>query len=304
MGDDIGFYARPGPMTELCGHDEALRGLPSDPLEVASVVQGVIAHPFLLALYDLSLPAGREWDVQVRPAAGIVDRILRSVDRPLVERRDPIDRFFGNCRHFSVLTVALLRRSGVPARARCGFGGYFQAPKWVDHWVVEHWDGGRWVVLDAQVDDRQRAAFGLGDDPADLPPGRFLSGGEAWLRCQAGELDGARFGILDEWGQWFIKGNIARDLASLNKVEMLPWDTWWPHEGPEPLTPGAEAVVGEVAALSVSGDVAAIRERYRTDPELRVPPRVRAAFTPDGPTDVDVSTLVDQRSPVTPGKVD
>src|SRR6478609_3393816 len=269
MGDEVDFYATPGRMTDLRGYDDVLVGVPTDPAGIAAVVQGVVAHPFLLGLYDITIPAGREWDVQVRPASAIVDRILQSVDRPLVERRDPIDRFFGNCRHFSVLTVALRRRAGVPARARCGFGGYFQAPKWVDHWVVEHWDGDRWVMLDAQIDDTQRQTFGLDRDavdPGDLPSGRFLSGGEAWLRCQAGEIDGDLFGILDEWGQWFVKGNIARDLASLNKVEMLPWDVWWRHEGPEPLEPDAEAIVDEVAALTTSGDVAAIRERYRTAP--------------------------------------
>ena len=73
---------------------------------------------------------------------------------------------------------------------------------------------------------------------------------------------------------------------------MLPWDVWWSLEGPDDLAPGAEAVVDEVAALSVSGDVSAIRDRYLTDADLRVPPRVLAAFTPDGPTEVDVRTLV------------
>ena len=292
MGDEVEFYATPGAMSDLRGYDEALVGMPSDPHEVATVVQGLIVHPFLVSLYELSVPPGRDWDVQVRPVSGIVDRLLQSVGRPLVERREPADRFFGNCRHFSLLTVSLLRHAGVPARARCGFGGYFEPDKWVDHWVVEHWDGERWVMLDAQIDERQRLAFGLEDDPENLPPARFLPAGKAWLRCQAGDLDGARFGILDEWGQWFIKGNIARDLAALNKVEMLPWDVWWSLEGPDDLAPGAEALVDEVAALSVSGDVSAIRDRFLTDADLRVPPRVLAAFTPDGPTEVDVRTLV------------
>ena len=112
-------------------------------------------------------------------------------------------------------SATLLRRAGVPSRARCGFAGYFEPGEWVDHSVVEHWDGDRWVMLDPQV-----------DDSADLPSGLFLPAGEAWLRCQAGQEIGEHFGILNMWGQWFIKGNIARDLAALNKVEMLPWDGW------------------------------------------------------------------------------
>ena len=291
MGNDVDWYATPAPMTDLRGYDEALVGMPGEPATIASVVQGVVVHPFLLALYDVELPEGREDDVQVRPAAGIVERILASVSRPLTERRDPVDRFFGNCRHFSVLTVALLRRAGIPARARCGFSGWFEPPRWVDHWVVEHWDGDRWVMLDPQIDAEQRRAFDI-EDPLDLPPGAFLPAGEAWRRCQSGELRGERFGILEEWGQWFIKGNIARDLASLNKVEMLPWDAWWHLEGTEPLDADGEAIVDEIAALTMSGDTAAIRERYRTDSDLRVPPRVLAVATPAGPTEVDVSDLV------------
>ena len=123
-------------------------------------------------------------------------------------------------------SATLLRRAGPPSRARCGFAGYFEPGKWVDHSVVEHWDGDRWVMLDPQVDDFQRGLIGLVDDPADLPSGLFLPAGEAWLRCQAGQEIGEHFGILDMWGRWFIKGNIARDLAALNKVEMLPWDGW------------------------------------------------------------------------------
>jgi hypothetical protein len=32
----------------------------------------------------------------------------------------------GVCRHFTLLHVAMLRTQGIPARARCGFGAYFE----------------------------------------------------------------------------------------------------------------------------------------------------------------------------------
>ena len=210
---------------------------------------------------------------------------------PLVERREPDRRFAGNCRHFSVLTVALLRRAGVPSRARCGFAGYFEAGKWVDHWVVEYWDGGRWVTLDSQIDDLQRRLTGLADDPADLPAGRFLPAGDAWLRCQAGEENGDRFGILDMWGQWFIKANIGRDLAALNKVEMLPWDGWGRLMG-EGASDRDDAYVDEIASLTISGEHAAIRSRYQSDDDLQVPTRVVSFFTAAGPVEVEVAEWV------------
>jgi len=117
------------------------------------------------------VPDARQGEVQIRPAAGMVDRILAMDRRLLAEARAPGQRFIGKCRHFSTLTVALLRAAGVASRARCGFVGYFEEGRWVDHWIVEHWDGGRWVRLDPQLDDVQVRATGMADDASDLPPG-------------------------------------------------------------------------------------------------------------------------------------
>ena len=291
MSDDVSYYATPGSMTELSGFDDVLAGAPTDPIGVAATVQGLVIHPFWAEAYGVEIAAERQDDVQVRPASGMIERILEIAPGPLVEWREPDRRFAGNCRHFSVLTVALLRRAGVPSRARCGFAGYFETGKWVDHWVVEYRDDGRWVTLDAQIDDLQRRLTGLADDPADLPSGRFLPAGEAWLRCQAGEENGDRFGILDMWGQWFIKANIGRDLAALNKVEMLPWDGWGRLMG-EGASDRDGAYVDEIAALTISGEHAAIRSRYQTDDDLQVPTRVVSFFTAAGPVEVEVAEWV------------
>lgn len=290
MGDVTDYYATPGPMTSLVGLDEALEGMPDDPAGIAAAVQGLVLHPFLGDAYGVDVGPDRLGEVQVRPASRMIERILELDPRPLIEPREPEHRALGNCRHFSTLTVALLRRAGVPSRARCGFAGYFESGKWVDHWVVEHRDGGRWIRLDAQLDAIQLERFAFPADPADLPPGLFLPAGEAWVRCQAGLEDGDTFGILDMWGQWFIRGNIARDLAALNKVEMLPWDGWGDLAG-ESSPPGGDSYIDDVAALTISNDDTAIRHRYESDDGLRVPARVVALFTPTGPTEVDVPEL-------------
>lgn len=156
----------------------------------------------------------------------MLEGVLSLDDRSLVDSREPSKRFLGNCRDFSTLTVTLLRSTGTPSRARCGFASYFEKDKWVDHWIVEYWDDRRWVMLDAQVDDLQREICGLDADPADLPPGHFLHAAAGWLRCEQGEEDPDVFGIFDMRGRWFIESNLGRDFASLNKVEMLPWDDW------------------------------------------------------------------------------
>ena len=292
MSLDVDFYTSPGPMTDLSGFDDDLFASLGDPVAITAAVRGAVLHLFWVESYGVEIPREREGEVQVRSAAAMVRRVLEIDPRPLAQPREPASRFLGNCRHISVLTVALMRRIGIPSRARCGFAGYFEPGRWVDHWVVEYRDSGRWVMLDAQIDELQRQATGLAPDPADLPPGYFLPAAAGWLRCREGLENGDQFGILDMWGQWFIRGNIARDLAALNKVEMLPWDGWGDLCVGEDETAGGDSYVDEIAALTLSDDLAAIRHRYDTDDGLRVPPRVMSYATPMGPMMTDVEELV------------
>jgi Transglutaminase-like superfamily len=178
---------------------------------------------------------------------------VRQIDPlPLSIARPPPSRLLGNCRHHTVLATALLRRHGAPARGRCGFGLYFNGRP-VDHWVVEYWHAksGGWRLGDAQLDDLQRKAVRLPFDPLDTPRDAFLVAGEAWRRCRAGEADPADFGILDMHGLWFVAGNLVRDIAALNGMEMLPWDIWGPmFRAGE--TPSAEQLAALDAAAELS----------------------------------------------------
>jgi hypothetical protein len=194
---------------------------------------------------------------------------------PIAVTRQPVDRVLCICRHFALVHTALLRAAGVPARVRCGFSNYFDPPKWFDHWIIERWNGQRWIRDDPQIDDLQRKTFQLDFDPYDQPPGKFLAGGEAWIAARAGEVDPDLFGIFDMWGLAFIAGNVIADFACLNKVELLPWDAWGMKSDPhDPVTGEAAAVVDEVAKLATSDDFEAIRGRYLTDERLRVPPDI------------------------------
>ncbi len=273
-------FAQPGVMTDLSRHATLLVDTPTRPEEIATMVQGLMVHPFWVAAYNVEVPPHRQAELQVRGAAAILDGVLALNDQPLTTPRAPDTRVLGNCRDFSTLTTGLLRHAGIPARARCGFASYFEPGKWVDHWIVEHWNGDRWQVLDAQVDDLQGELIGLVADPTDLPPGLFLTAPDAWQRCRSGECNGDDFGILDMWGDWFIASNVGRDLAALNKVEMLPWDDWGALAGDED-APLDRDLVDEIAALIMTGDDAAVRARYTTDPSLRVTSPVMS-LGPDG----------------------
>ena len=255
--------------------DQAFTGLPTDPASLAGVVQGLLMHEHIAPAYGLTLSDAQHAEAHTRPVEEIVHQIVAHDERPLTEARAPDERRVGVCRHFTLLHVTMLRRAGIQARARCGFGAYFDKVKYVDHWVTEYWDEDRkaWVLVDAQLDARQREIFRIGFDPLNVPRDQFLVAGDAWQRCRAGTADPGAFGILDMDGLWFIAGNVIRDVAALNDHVMLPWDVWgaMTQKDEEIDT----AFIDRLAALTVEPDrhFGELRAAYQ-DSRVKVPPTV------------------------------
>lgn len=281
-GSSPDFYRTPGPMTSL-PDDLAADALPSGLDDLRRLVQGLLVHRDWANAYGVADDEIRLDEQNLRTTAELLARVVALSPAPLTRPRPPVERVLCVCRHFTLLHTALLRARGVPARVRCGFSNYFDRSKWGDHWITERWDGDRWVRDDPQVDDMQAAAVDLDFDPYDQPPGRFLTGGEAWVAARSGTVDPELFGIFDMWGLAFIAGNVISDFACLNKVELLPWDGWGMMTGPhEPVSDEAAAVLDDVAALTTEDDTDLIRARYRTDDRLRVP--------------ADITTVIDGRT--------
>jgi hypothetical protein len=271
------LYLTPASMTAIPRALDLPRGVAA----AFALVQGVMLHQFWAGAYGETLTPERIAQVHLRPSAAILDHLAASGADPLAPR-PPSRRIVGVCRHFSTLATALLRGQGVPARARCGFATYFDGAP-VDHWVVEYWDAAAgWRLGDPQMDAVQAQALELAFDPFDVPRDRFLVAGEAWRRCRADEADPNHFGILDMHGLWFVAGNLVRDLAALNNMEMLPWDVWGLMFQPG-ATPGEAtlAKLDRVAGLTLDPDshFDELRALYRDDPELRTPAQVFNALT-------------------------
>ena len=295
MTDSLEFYAAPGQMTDPGALAHLLADLPADIPSLVRVVQGLMVHIFWAGRYGLKLDETRQQEVQIRPLAAKLERIVELDPRPLTEPRDLDNRLVGNCRDFSVLFAGLLRALGIPARARCGFGRYFLPNHYEDHWVGEVWNAveRRWVLVDAQLDAPQQEVLKQPFDPLDVPRDQFITGGHAWAMCRAGEADPEAFGIHDMHGLWFIRGNLVRDVAALNKMELLPWDVWglaYLEGGDDALTGEDLTTLDEMAALS-GGDAAKfarIRTLYESDGRWRVPGVIRS-FTPAGPVAVSLN---------------
>jgi hypothetical protein len=259
-----------------------LRALPRDLAKQCEVIQGVLVHRDMAPwLYDLKLTEQQRDDGNIRPLARMLNRIHELDDRPLTIARDPAHRMPTVCRHFSLMLSGILREQGIAARARCGFGAYFNAGKFEDHWVCEYWNAAqsRWILVDAQLDAVQRKAMNITLNPLDVPRDAFIIAGDAWQRCRAGRADAANFGLTHAGlaGLWFIAGNVVRDFASLNRMEALPWDVWGLMEMNDAgLTEERKSLLDRVAALTLAGDEALpeIRKLYESDERLRMPPVV------------------------------
>jgi hypothetical protein len=281
------YFAAPSPLSSPGRHGALLAPLPADPAGIAAVVQGLVlyehvAEPF----YGVPIAEARRGESHIRPLERMLDALLALNAAPLSAARPPQQRLVGVCRHFTLLALAMLRDKGVPVRARVGFGAYFNPGYYEDHWLCEYWSAAerRWALLDAQIDAVWRAKLGIAADMTDVPRDQFLTAGDAWRACRRGDLDAARFGIefTRLRGLWFIAGSLVRDLAALNKRELLPWDVWGAQPPPDAALDRQQlAFFDELAELTREPDetFAALQARYEGDPRLRVPPRVLNVLT-------------------------
>lgn len=253
----------------------ALDDLPRGPAALAGVVQGLLIHEHLASTYGVTLRPEQHEQAHLRSVGDMLAGVAARDPSPLTSPRSAARRQVGVCSHFSLMHATMLRAQGIEARARCGFGAYFEKGKFVDHWVTEYWntDAKRWVLVDSQMDPHLRDLFKLDFDPLDVPHDRFLVAGKAWQLCRAAKLDPRQFGVMDMWGAWFIASNVIRDIASLNGRVMLPWDVWGAmteHESEIDL-----ALIDRLAGLSADPDAdpAALRAAY-ADPRVAVPGNV------------------------------
>jgi hypothetical protein len=118
--------------------------------------------------------------------------------------------------------------------------------------------------------------------------------------CRQQNANQKQFGIMEMNGMGFIRGNVVRDIASLNKVEMLPWDCWGiilaelnevaATSGPTTMTPQERfarsvqtvstptsnepelSLIDQIASLSAldTPDTDQLHEIYQSDPRLRM----------------------------------
>jgi hypothetical protein len=258
----IDFYRRPGRTSDLGRHAELALGFPADAEALGAIVRGLLIHNFDAKIRDLQLPAERMAHMQAVGAEAIVDNVISIAPGPLGIKRPANQRMVGFCYHFALLHCALLRATGTPARARCGFASYFAPRIWMDHWVTETWDGHGWRLTDPQI--------GRGD----LTRDDFRDATTAWTQCRSGASVPSVYGNGELWGWDELRGSLVNDVAALSKVEVAGW--YWcdrikvdPVDQPHDELDGSLDILARRAAAAESAE--AIRECFDLHPELQPP---------------------------------
>jgi hypothetical protein len=251
------FYATSSPTSDLSRHASALDESIGDARVAGTIVRNVLLHVAGVGRLAIEFPPDRWDDVNTRSAGMMIDRVLALNPRPLNAPRGQQERMLGNCYHQALLTCALLRHAGIPARARAGFADYLDRGKWTDHWICEVGCDDSWRRFDADVDKY-------------LEEETFLTGGEAWAACREGRGEPELFGFEDARGWWFIRNNVVRDFAALCKLELLPWDFWGLMVGQDADRP--DELIDELAA-QCSDDSACESRVERFERDDRINPR-------------------------------
>lgn len=263
-------------------HADSPRRLPEDVDDIMNVIQRLVIYDAVAKdFYNCDLSEERTQDIHLRTLESILGRILEFDDRPLTEERLVEKRIAGRCRNFVMLLIAALREKGIPARACCGFGAYFNPGEFEDHWVCEYWDAGNcnWKLADPQFDAIWQRNLHISHDIADVPRDQMLVAGDAWEMCRDRKADPSQFGIsfAGMYGLWMVAGNLVRDIADLNRMEPQPWDVWGAMPRPDETLEGEQlAFFDKLAAFSEEPDkhFVALCDAYENDNRLTVPDQV------------------------------
>ncbi|MCL1800710.1 MAG: transglutaminase-like domain-containing protein [Promicromonosporaceae bacterium] len=105
-------YLTPGPFTKLPPGFPVADNLAA----VREAVQNTLIHAFWLGAYG-GVPK-RDGEANLRAVSAMLEKAAELSEFPPGQPRTPDARVQVTCRSFSVLGVALLRASGIPARYR------------------------------------------------------------------------------------------------------------------------------------------------------------------------------------------
>jgi hypothetical protein len=261
------IYISQSSITDPGSYSTLFDDLPHDLPGLHQAIQNIYIHVWKVRKYNPEWLKRRTHEYESRSVAKSLQLVMAHDNRPLTEARPKSEKLIIDCRHFAVLLTSMLRHQGIPARTRCGFATYLEKSHYQDHWVTEYWNGERWVMEDSDLLKH------------DMPAGEFITGGKAWQMIRTNEVSDLKFGFDPHMlGAWAVRYDLPRDLAALNKFEMLSGDSWGDMEKQEPLVNGKDRKLLDEAAnwsLVPNEDFDAMHEFYESTDSLRVPDTIK-----------------------------
>lgn len=202
----VQHYLQTSQFTDLGAYRDRIKNeLPDDIRELGALVRAQIIHRGTLVAGNTGSNADQRYgdmtkvpwwrqpeDDYFPTAISMVAELFRRDERGFVNDRAESDKMILTCRFVALLTTAILKAKGIPARLRSGFESY-AAPRpstSCDHWITQYWNEGenRWhtIDVDCSIED-------VNFDPYDMPPGTFEWSADSWLAARVGKADSERF---------------------------------------------------------------------------------------------------------------
>ena len=272
--------------------------LPRSVKEVSEIVHGLIVHQEdTEEFYGFKIPSDKKFQPNTRYIEKILEIIINNNDQSLSIERKPRERFIGTCRDFALLTCSILRYKNIPARVRCGFADYFHDDWFSDHWVCEYFDmkNLKWKLVDSELGKEEKQKYQINFDTIDIPRNKFLVAGKAWQLTLENKINSDLLGVkeIGVKGFWFIKADVVRDLAALNKIELLAWDyTDYiddPFKDINKRSKEEITLINNIASITSKDRVELIKvlQIYDDNKNLQISDKVRS-YSTKGPIDVNI----------------
>ncbi len=297
LEDMMKFYATQSRITNPGEYVGLFSELPHDIPSLCRIIRGLVFPIDGEEFYGYEIPRERKAEVDTRYVRNVLRRIMELDDSQLTRSRPPEKRVVGSSHDMTALLVSILRSRGIPARTRIGYARYipdFGPDFIVQHLACEYWDetGRLWRLVDPGQDELLMNHNKIAFDPTDTPHDQFLFAGKVWQMCRAGKADPEGFGEFpdsDLKGWWLIRHNLVHELAALNKMEMLMWDSW--GLGNREPTEEQLMLFDEAATLTQAGDVTfdKMQALYEREDIFRVSPEITCYSFVSGPKKVQLS---------------
>ena len=230
MRDFINFYTQQSVITELHEYANIFEELPSDIVTLVQIVNNFMLLDSDATYHKFVIPSKNLDEINQRDIYSILSTAFLKHHSTLYVERDITQKVIGTCRDMAVLLCSLLRTKKIAARVRYGFRK--SKYSYYDHTIVEYYDEKKekltWVDP-CCLSELHRKNRRVNYDMYNVTRQHYVTGADAWYECINNDSSPEQFGVgalMKIRGLWFVRNKMLQDFASLNKIEVLPWDEW------------------------------------------------------------------------------